>query len=233
MSFQINSINFSRDGFDPSLEEARFKHELDTWIFFFLLTFKSRTLEWMGNNQAQQLGWGFFFLLDSSVQNGGQGNENFEAFKSPGNVGENFRCAIEFQNSDFGWRHLFFFRFVSQSSIVKKKLLKRLGLCLKRKQSSLGNNAEIVGSDALAFSSGLPVTVIDICCFLLFVCFFFLVTYLVNFRYLSGCGQWALLLLDGCEPEIGSWLPLQFCGGVVSFHHLGDYFFRPGEWTGV
>ena len=81
----------------------------------------------------------------------------------------------------------FFFRFVSQSSIVKKKLLKRLGLCLKRKQSSLGNNAEIVGSDALAFSSGLPVTVIDICCFLLFV--FFLVTYLVNFRYLSGCGQ--------------------------------------------
>lgn len=81
----------------------------------------------------------------------------------------------------------FFFVLFLKAQLSKKKLLKRLGLCLKRKQSSLGNNAEIVGSDALAFSSGLPVTVIDICCFLLFV--FFLVTYLVNFRYLSGCGQ--------------------------------------------
>ena len=177
MSFQINSINFSRDGFDPSLEEARFKHELDTWIFFFLLTFKSRTLEWMGNNQAQQLGWGFFFLLDSSVQNGGQGNENFEAFKSPGNVGENFRCAIEFQNSDFGWRHLFF-SFCFSKLNCQKKALKETWIVFERKQSSLGNNAEIVGSDALAFSSGLPVTVIDICCFLLFAFFSWLLIWL-------------------------------------------------------
>ena len=174
MSFQISSINFFRDGFDPSLEEARFKHELDTWIFFFLLTFKSRTLEWMGNNQAQQLGWGFFFLLDSSVQNGGQGNENFEAFKSPGNVGENFRCAIEFQNSDFGWRHLFF-RFVSQSSIVKKKLLKRLGLCLKENNHHWATMQKLSGRTRLLLA---VVYRLLLLIFAVFCCLLFFLGYL-------------------------------------------------------
>ena len=184
MSFQINSINFSRDGFDPSLEEARFKHELDTWIFFFLLTFKSRTLEWMGNNQAQQLGWGFFFLLDSSVQNGGQGNENFEAFKSPGNVGENFRCAIEFQNSDFGWRHLFFFRFVSQSSIVKKKLLKRLGLCLKENNHHWATMQKLSGRTRLLLA---VVYRLLLLIFAVFCCLFAFFSWLLIWLTLDIC----------------------------------------------
>ena len=177
MSFQINSINFSRDGFDPSLEEARFKHELDTWIFFFLLTFKSRTLEWMGNNQAQQLGWGFFFfwILPSKME--GRAMKILKLLNHRETLERTFDAPLNFKIRILDG-DIFFFRFVSQSSIVKKKLLKRLGLCLKRKQSSLGNNAEIVGSDALAFSSGLPVTVIDICCFLLFAFFSWLLIWL-------------------------------------------------------
>ena len=71
-----------------------------------------------------------------------------------------------------------FFSFCFSKLNCQKKALKETWIVFERKQSSLGNNAEIVGSDALAFSSGLPVTVIDICCFLLFAFFSWLLIWL-------------------------------------------------------